>query len=153
MGFLRRLKGAPPASPSNQPPPPPRHTGPITDWSLAAMNNRTYSAGTADATTGNTVSVVGESAYQGTLERIGGGRTIDGVREPDHQAVLLPEPDNKYDPNAVRVVVLPEGVIGYSVRPSTGLPLSGCSRRVGRPSPADGIAAATAASSACASIW
>jgi len=80
------------------------------------MNNRIYSAGTADATTANTVSVVGESAYQGTLERIGGGRTIDGVRERDHQAVLLPEPDNRYDPNAVRVAVLPEGVIGYSKR-------------------------------------
>ena len=40
----------------------------------------------------------------------------DGENERDHQAVLLPEPDNKYDPNAVRVVVLPEGVIGYLKR-------------------------------------
>lgn len=119
MGFLRRLRGSPPPAalgPSPAAEPPLRHSGPITDWSLAALNNKIHSAATADATTGSTVSVVGEASYQGTLEAAGGGRTVDGVRERDHQAVLVPEPDNKYDPNAVSVVILPYGVIGYLKR-------------------------------------
>jgi hypothetical protein len=68
------------------------------------------------------VNVVGESAYQGTLETIGGGRTIDGCRLRDHTAVLLPEPTNRYDANAVRVAVIPwagstgSGVVGYLSR-------------------------------------
>ena len=51
--------------------------------------------------------VVGESHYQGTLERIAGGRTIDGARNRDHIAALIPDPANAYDRNAVRVVVVP----------------------------------------------
>lgn len=70
----------------------------------------------------HTLEVVGESAYQGTLERIGGGRTIDGCRDRDHTAVLLPEPMNRYDSSAVRVVLIPwgssrgSGLIGYLTR-------------------------------------
>jgi hypothetical protein len=64
------------------------------------------------------VNVVGESAYQGTLEQLAGGRTIDGGRNPDHMAALIPEPHNPYDPNAVRVVIVSgnAGHIGYLSR-------------------------------------
>lgn len=68
-----------------------------------------------------TVEVVGEGSYQGTLERIAGGRTEDGARLPDHRAVLLPEPTNPYDVNAIRVVLVSStdgtsGVVGYLTR-------------------------------------
>ena len=48
--------------------------------------------------------VVGESHYQADLERIVGGRTEDSA---SFQCVgtLIPEPDNPYDPQAVRVSV------------------------------------------------
>lgn len=55
------------------------------------------------------VDVVGESHYQPALEQIAGGRTADGPRYPNHTAVLLPEPTNEHDPNAVRVIVAREG--------------------------------------------
>lgn len=55
--------------------------------------------------TGNeTLEVVGESNYQEALWRIVGGRRDDHVRH-DVYAVLLPEPSNKYDPNAIEVQV------------------------------------------------
>jgi predicted RNA-binding Zn-ribbon protein involved in translation (DUF1610 family) len=69
-----------------------------------------------------TVEVKGESQYQGTLERIAGGRTIDGGRQRDHIALLLPEPTNPYDHNAVRVMLTPTvergtgGLVGYLSR-------------------------------------
>lgn len=49
------------------------------------------------------VNVVGEGGYQGSLEIVAGGRTIDGGMNRDHQALLVPEPSNRYDPNAVEV--------------------------------------------------
>jgi hypothetical protein len=48
--------------------------------------------------------VVGESHYQTDLERIVGGRTGDNTRY-ECLAVLTPEPDNPYDPQAVYVSV------------------------------------------------
>jgi hypothetical protein len=66
------------------------------------------------------VDVVGEASFQGSLEGIAGGRTIDGARNRDHTALLIPEPTNPYDPNAVRVVVVTgagfAGAIGYLSR-------------------------------------
>ncbi len=53
----------------------------------------------------NVVDVVGESHRQQALERIGGGRDANGVRDPDHVAGLLPERDNPVDPEAVAVQV------------------------------------------------
>jgi hypothetical protein len=47
---------------------------------------------------------VGESHYQDVLWRVVGGRTPERVRV-DAQAVLLTEPDNPYDPNAVPVSI------------------------------------------------
>jgi hypothetical protein len=64
---------------------------------------------------GSYVDVVGESRCQGVLEVASEGRTIDGARQPDHVGVLLPEPSNVYDPNAVRVY-LPAGRVGYLYR-------------------------------------
>ncbi len=65
---------------------------------------------------------MGESHYQGTLERLAGGRTIDGGRYCDHIALMLPEPSNPYDHNAVRVMLAPHfdgataGLVGYLSR-------------------------------------
>jgi hypothetical protein len=75
-----------------------------------------------DSEVRNAVDVVGESAYQGTVEVIAGGRTPDGAARRDHTAVLLPEPTNRYDSWAVRVVVVPyggstgSGLVGYLSR-------------------------------------
>jgi len=58
--------------------------------------------------------VVGESRYQDSLWRIVGGRRRDSVRY-ETEAVLEPEPDNPYDPNAIRVLV-DGNLIGYLSR-------------------------------------
>lgn len=61
--------------------------------------------------------IVGESRYQDRLQAIAGPRTEEGC---DHActAVLLPEPDNPYDPNAVSVAI--DGhVVGYLARSAT----------------------------------
>lgn len=58
--------------------------------------------------------VVGESHYQKALERIAGGRSDDGA-EHDCIAVLVPEPQNKHDRNAIRVDI--DGMtVGYLSR-------------------------------------
>lgn len=58
--------------------------------------------------------VVGESHYQTALERIAGGRSDDGA-EHGCTAVLVPEPQNKHDKNAIRVDI--DGVtVGYLSR-------------------------------------
>ena len=46
--------------------------------------------------------IVGESNYQSALEKICGGRTYEG-HELIIEAVLVPEDDNPYDKNAIRV--------------------------------------------------
>jgi hypothetical protein len=48
------------------------------------------------------VEVVGESHYQAVLEEICGGHTEKGVRH-DCVAMLVPEPENPHDRNAIRV--------------------------------------------------
>jgi predicted Zn-ribbon and HTH transcriptional regulator len=58
--------------------------------------------------------VVGELAYQSALWRLCGGTVGDRVRH-DIVAVLVPEPANPYDPNAIAVQI--EGhVVGYLPR-------------------------------------
>jgi hypothetical protein len=70
---------------------------------------------TASLYTGDeTLEVVGESHYQDALWRIVGGRRADPVRYETH-AVLMPEPDNQYDANAVKVLVEGE-LVGYLSR-------------------------------------
>jgi hypothetical protein len=61
-----------------------------------------------------TLEVVGESHYQDALWQIVGGRSRHRVRH-SIDAVLLPEPDNRQDSNAIRVLV--DGhLVGYLSR-------------------------------------
>lgn len=115
MGFLRRLGG----SGGQQWPP----RGPITYWPGDTISGRLDVSAYLFPPVGRSrVDVVGEGSYQGTLEQIGGGRTVDGMRNRDHTALLIPEPTNPYDPNAVRVILIPStpgvpaGRIGYLSR-------------------------------------
>lgn len=60
------------------------------------------------------VEVVGESRYQDNLARICGPASRDGVKRLC-SAMLIPEPTNRYDPNAVRVDI--DGLpVGYLCR-------------------------------------
>src|SRR4051794_32779100 len=61
-----------------------------------------------------TLEVVGESNYQDALWQIVGGFRRDAVRF-SCTAVLLPEPDNRYDENAIRVIV-ESHLVGYLAR-------------------------------------
>jgi hypothetical protein len=115
VGFFRRLVG----SGGQQWPP----RGPITFWPGDTISGRLDVSAYLFPSVGRSrVDVVGEGSYQGTLEQIGGGKTIDGMRNRDHTALLIPEPTNPYDPNAVRVVLVPStpgvpaGRIGYLSR-------------------------------------
>ena len=65
-------------------------------------------------TGGETLEVVGESHYQDTLWQIVGGPSDEHVRHYT-VAVLLPEPDNPYDTNAVQVLIGGE-LVGYLSR-------------------------------------
>ena len=78
----------------------------------AASVSRTL---TATVYTGDeTLEVVGESHYQEALWQIVGGHRAEHVRHPVN-AVLVPEPDNPYDHNAIAVRV--EGLlVGYLSR-------------------------------------
>lgn len=127
MGFLKRLLGSAqavqtqPARPAHSLPVwPPR--GPITSWPVGESVDLRAPASLFEPTNRATVEVMGESHYQGTLERLAGGRTIDGGRYRDHIALMLPEPSNPYDHNAVRVLLAPHfdgataGLVGYLSR-------------------------------------
>src|SRR5450631_1220198 len=65
------------------------------------------------------VHAVGPSAYQGPIESLVGGKTpMKYGIEPGHEralfaALLLPDPDDLYDKNAVRVIIR-EISVGYS---------------------------------------
>lgn len=59
--------------------------------------------------------VVGESHYQANIDQIVGGKTRDG-HEHECMADLVPEPDNRHDPNAIAVEI--DGLkVGYLSRP------------------------------------
>ena len=55
-------------------------------------------------TKGSFFDVVGEASYQQALERICGGRDFYSARHQCH-ALLMPEPNNPHDPNAVQIIV------------------------------------------------
>lgn len=61
-----------------------------------------------------TLEVVGESHYQDTLWQIVGGRTRDPVRFETH-AILVPDPENHYDANAIEVRI-DDLLVGYLSR-------------------------------------
>jgi hypothetical protein len=60
------------------------------------------------------VDAVGESRYQDALEAIAGGHTEEGAHL-ETVAVLMPEPSNRYDRNAVQVLIGGR-VVGYLSR-------------------------------------
>lgn len=75
-----------------------------------------------------TLEVVGESQCQAALWQIVGGFRRNPVRWPC-QAVLLPEPDNGYDRNAIRVLV--DGLlVGYLAREDAAVYLAGLHRLI-----------------------
>jgi len=68
------------------------------------------------------INVVGEGFHQDALLVISGGRTPRGPFERGHVAVLFPEPDNKYDPNAIAVRL--DGLaVGYLPRAAAYQPV------------------------------
>lgn len=96
MGFLNRLFGT---------------------TSRSADSNAEISTRSTEATlyTGDeTLEVVGESNYQEALWKIVGARRGDRVRY-DASAVLLPEPDNRFDANAIKVLINGH-LVGYLSR-------------------------------------
>src|SRR4051794_19212595 len=62
----------------------------------------------------DTLEVVGESHYQDHLWQLAGGLQAERIRCAI-QAVLVPEPDNPHDSNAV-CVLIDDGVVGYLSR-------------------------------------
>lgn len=115
MGFLKNLFGSSP-EPEAWPPP-----GPITTWPMGMKVSFEGSAMTFDRHPSRYVDVVGESQHQGGLDRIAGGRTSRGAKVTDHLALLLPEPTNLQDSNAVRVYLVPSqggqgAIVGYLSR-------------------------------------
>jgi hypothetical protein len=96
VGFLNRLFGAP---------------------SRSTESNAEASTRTIEATlyTGDEIlEVVGESNYQEALWKIVGGRRRERVRH-DVAAVLVPEPDNQFDANAIKVLI-DGNLVGYLSR-------------------------------------
>jgi hypothetical protein len=74
----------------------------------------------------DTLEVVGESHYQGDLWRLAGGSSVDRVRFAV-AAVLLPEPENPYDANAVKILI--DGrLVGYLSRDDAAVYLPGLRR-------------------------
>jgi hypothetical protein len=122
MGFLSRLFGGggrKASLPGAQSWPPP---GPITSWPVGESFTSKFPAAVFLPKNQAVVGVLRASRYQGALELIAGGRTLDGLRSPNQVAMLLPEPSNAADPNGVRVVVIPRkpgrpwGKVGYLSR-------------------------------------
>jgi hypothetical protein len=96
MGFLRRLL-------SPQKTPAARVSREVDAWILKPSRR--------DAV----LEVVGEASYQPALEALGGVRTEDGARVREHVALLMPEPNNRYDENAIAVQITGH-VVGYLSR-------------------------------------
>jgi hypothetical protein len=92
-GFLRRLIG--------QPTRPPRPT-PVEKLEATLYSGR------------ETLEVVGESQYQDALWRIVGGRRSEPVRHEIY-ALLIPNPGNEYDANAIEVRI-DGALVGYLSR-------------------------------------
>lgn len=96
-----------------------RRGSPITQWPASGEPLRDLELDAVVVESpgdGTFVEVVGESYCQSVLEQASGGRSHDGpVKPDDHVAILIPEPTNRADKNAVRVF-LREGRAGYLSR-------------------------------------
>jgi hypothetical protein len=88
VGLLNRLFGRSPSPTAET-----RRPSPVPTYVTATL----YSGA-------ETLEVVGESFYQDALWRIVGGRRSDRVRH-DVVSLLVPEPDNPYDENAIKVLI------------------------------------------------
>ncbi len=117
MGIFKRLAGrtgrASAESPAPLPPPPPG----------------TVQASATLYTGDETLEVVGESNYQDVLWSAVGGWTAHSVRSAV-VAVLMPEPENDYDENAIAVHVSGAGVVGYLRRSDAAMYLPGLRRQM-----------------------
>jgi rubrerythrin len=82
---------------------------------LAASNaGKTGSVGATLWPGDETLEVVGESYRQDALWAIVGGRRSEPIRHETH-ALLIPEPDSPYDPNAIQVLIAGQ-LVGYLSR-------------------------------------
>ena len=109
MGFLGRIFGKP-SQPDLPVWPPP---GPIASWPGEPLRLSGEVSVKIFDPPRKPIDVVGESYHESVLNRVAGGRTVDGARLKDHLALLMPEPSNMYDAQAVRVVISTGGTVGY----------------------------------------
>jgi hypothetical protein len=72
--------------------------------------------------------IKGEGSYQANIERAAGGRTPDGPAKREQVALLVPEPTNRYDANAIQIRIAGR-IVGYLAKESR----SGASRHVDTP--------------------
>ena len=76
----------------------------ILSWLTGSKSGKGASGATEMQPGRGSVEIVGESYYQKQLGKIVGGKTEDGVKHLC-VALLIPEVDNPYDKNAVRVEI------------------------------------------------
>jgi hypothetical protein len=79
------------------------------------ITEREYDATLVEGSGRFTVPIVGESYYQDELLRLSAGRCARG-ESVDFLALLMPEPDNKYDRNAVAIYCQDGDKIGHLSR-------------------------------------
>lgn len=96
-----------------------------------ASRSPASAAGATMASFTRPIEVVGESNYQSALLAAAGGKTADGPARTEHLALLVPEPSNPYDKNAVRVEIGGR-LVGYLSR-AVARELSADLRRIGTP--------------------
>jgi hypothetical protein len=87
---------------------------PIEKWPDSSVHEANVSALVFDAPEDEVyLDVVGESNYQAALLEAADGRTTVGPAVSERTAFLMPEPNNPHDSNAVRVFMIPGGLVGY----------------------------------------
>ena len=101
MGLFDRLKKAKGEPPAERPLPPPP---PSVDPRPASVGSSASAPFRPTITRGGLVNVVGESYYQDALTTLTGGRRSHGV-DMLCVAMLVPEPTNEYDRDAVAVTI------------------------------------------------
>src|SRR5689334_1612382 len=101
MGFFDKLRTKRPTASA------PDETPPAAPAPVIAVSANLYS-GTHD------LEIVGESNYQAALWSLCGGTLGEPIRHPVI-AVLVPEPENPYDPNAIAVQIEAR-LVGYLSR-------------------------------------
>lgn len=117
MNFLKMLTRASKAmTKASRQKPPPKNT-PVRPKPFTVQNKLSPGAMIACREGSYPFAVVGEARYQDALSRIVGGHNRDGHGH-ECDALLVPEPANKYDPYAVQVLIGGEPV-GYVPKEAT----------------------------------